>query len=203
MTGPYLSFKGKLKVGDRVKLRTCTSTYEVTSFDDSGFSVKRVSTPRIGNLGYEWIGWKAGGTLELLSPSPRVVTLKVGDEVSLKGVVWALHDSEGKSVQVKAFGEYIDMPSESALPVQTASPPAPEEKEEEWWKGYAHSSSNLDIDDYAWSANREEVEAIVAEAKRRGADGAWEAARKLVASRDEIISDLLKAIGKPAGAGEK
>ena len=149
MIGTYASFKGKLKVGDRVRVEYGgrTSLGEVNETSESGFTVRE-------NMD-EWrcverfIFWTSEGTLELLSPSLRVVTLETlepGDEVrtsssKLDKNVYTCADvsKNGKVVfladpdhEVEPFVRIVkDLADAGWQPVQPASPPAPTEEEEE------------------------------------------------------------------------
>ena len=104
-------------------------------------------------------------------------------------------------------------------PVQPASPPAPAEKEEEWWndKKYHEVIDLYRADDT--SADVYDVPKIVAEAKRRGAQEAWKEAMRIAQSHTKFgedgfkwighcffindVADKIESLNKPAGAGEK
>lgn len=214
MIGTYASFKGKLKVGDRVRFGKDLESV-ITRFDDKYFY-----TPLTIR------SWSEEGTLELLSPSQRVVT-----------------DTEAPSLPliakftVKARGsvDYSNIikmtnPTDKDVyaMVWDASPPAPAEKEEEWWNKYVYRVRET-YDFYG--VPRDGVEKLVIEAKRRGAEEAW---KEMYSVLDTIetgrdvrwpdnvpwheegdgwdalkidmrmaIDAKLESLNKPAGAGEK
>lgn len=220
MTGTYASFKGKLKVGDRVRVEYGgrTSLGEVNETSESGFTVRE-------NMD-EWrcverfIFWTSEGTLELLSPSPRVVT-----------------DTEAPSLPliakftVKARGSVdynniIKMTNPTDKDVYSmvwdASPPAPAEKEEEWWEEYTQLLHFAD-GSLEENVHVKDIPKIVTEAKRRGAEEAWKEAKCIIEAQKkyrgiistaggdfillvrlvEAIDAKLDSLNKPAGAGEK
>lgn len=150
MTGKYIDFKGKLKVGDRVRLQ--------------GTIVPNIDGTR------SWVDVDIGkgcrhtfhvfdeSVLEFLSPSPRVIsleTLEPGDEVermfqgekylatcldvSKNGIVKHMEETrtEGQERAAIYTGDVAwsttarKMGFDGWQPVQPASPPAPAEKEEE------------------------------------------------------------------------
>ena len=77
------------------------------------------------------------------------------------------------------------MEAAECAPVQPASPPAPAEKEEEWWQPIANEMSEATFDDAAFYKERDaHISKIVAEAKRRGAEEAWKGAIENL--RDEM-----------------
>lgn len=231
MIGPYSQFKGKLKVGDRVRVNSeeaCT----ITSVDDRGFSY------RCGDTDF----YKVWGTLELLSPSPRVVTLETlepGDEVEkdVGGVMvrrrildatkangWLISSrpyNEKDGLRDSDRGAEVVTPyyllNTDYKPVQPASPPAPAEKEEEWWEDGKYWE--FDVDDEGMGMNVALHLDMIAEAKRMGAEEAWKEMKAMVQAGGEACEDVprkigwwdvrnrirakLESINKPAGAGEK
>lgn len=240
MTGKYIDFKGKLKVGDRVRVNSeeaCT----ITSVDDRGFGY------RCGDTDF----YKVWGTLELLSPSPRVVTLETlepGDEVEkdVGGVMvrrrildatkangWLISSrpyNEKDGLRDSDRGAEVVTPyyllNTDYKPVQPASPPAPAEKEEEWWE--SHFNRHFPNPEDSWIKTWAHF--LVDEAMRRGEEKAWVDASVTLgcieAGRDErwpenvpwneegsgwdaLFVDMNKAIAskisslnKPAGAGK-
>ncbi len=228
MTGKYIDFKGKLKVGDRVRVNSeeaCT----ITSVDDRGFGY------RCGDTDF----YKVWGTLELLSPSPRVVTLETlepGDEVSsgsqffytvlhkiTDNIVilseWYERENES-SILARSYGSTVtvaQMVDNKWQPIQPASPPAPAEKEEEWWEDGKYWE--FDVDDEGMGMNVALHLDMIAEAKRMGAEEAWKEMKAMVQAGGEACEDVPRKIGwwdvrnrirakleslnKPAGAGEK
>lgn len=233
MTGKYIDFKGKLKVGDRVRVNSeeaCT----ITSVDDRGFGY------RCGDTDF----YKVWGTLELLSPSPRVVTLETlepGDEVEkdVGGVMvrrrildatkangWLISSrpyNEKDGLRDSDRGAEVVTPyyllNTDYKPVQPASPPAPAEKEEEWWEG--HFNRHFPNPEDSWIKTWAHF--LVDEAKRRGAEEAWKEAKCIIEAQKkyrgiistaggdfillvrlvEAIDAKLESLNKPAGAGEK
>lgn len=217
MTGTYASFKGKLKAGDRVRHnhQSWSAEAEVLGVYEEFFRTTE------GHFVWTW----DTATLELLSPSPRVVSLdnlEPGDEVqNVDGYKRRILDV-GKKTGVymvtspyygdqKPAEEMHDIYSPEELrvnqyrPVQPAPSPAligvdigskdgdrsayvygthnpdgtttidrvetasaPAEKEEEWWEDEKyHQFQELTVD-YPMP----NIEAIVTEAKRRGAEDA-------------------------------
>lgn len=168
MIGPYSQFKGKLKVGDRVRVEYGgrTSLGEVNETSESGFTVRE-------NMD-EWrcverfIFWTSEGTLELLSPSPRVVTDTEAPSLPLIAKF---------TVKAKGSVDYNNIikmtnPTDKDVyaMVWDASPPAPAEKEEEWWND---SEYHEVIDLYRaddTSADVYDMPKIIAEAMKRGAE---------------------------------
>lgn len=233
MTGKYIDFKGKLKVGDRVRVNSeeaCT----ITSVDDRGFGY------RCGDTDF----YKVWGTLELLSPSPRVIsleTLEPGDEVermfqgekylatcldvSKNGIVKHMEETrtEGQERAAIYTGDVAwsttarKMGFDGWQPVQPASPPAPAEKEEEWWedrKKFWKEDRHLGGPECPTPL----FEKIIAEAKRRGAEEVRNAAKAGFMECDTCRAipgtpplcrgclhnrKIIESLNKPAGAGEK
>lgn len=68
MTGPYASFKGKLKVGDRVRVMEPNGSVYVGPVHSVSDLILRVSIENDAKLVIPWE--KNGGTIELLAPSP-------------------------------------------------------------------------------------------------------------------------------------
>lgn len=107
--------------------------------------------------------------------------LKVGDRVRQVGLQWA---DAATIAELSSFGfvtEYGFFPWETKGTLELLSPPAPVEKEEEWWNDDRYSRTE-DGDcgcDGQWRIIYE-MPAIIAEAKRRGAQEAWKEARKLL-----------------------
>lgn len=206
MTGTYASFKGKLKVGDRVKI------------NGYRFEVERIAESYFKLWGHEKVlFWHDTGTLELLSPSPRVVTEPIeADDV----------DADFKRMFTDFIDRYVNdlqrlntkldeaLKRMDAEPVQPASPPAP--AEEEWWhdEKYWEEEDTSEIEAMSYPRIAE----IVAEAMRRGAEEAWKEARSIVQRKlDECLSDTAEscyellltefpneeALNKPVTNGEK
>lgn len=224
MIGPYSQFKGKLKAGDRVRVEYGgrTSLGEVNETSESGFTVRE-------NMD-EWrcverfIFWTSEGTLELLSPSPRVVTDTEAPSLPLIAKF---------TVKAKGSVDYNNIikmtnPTDKDVyaMVWDASPPAPAEKEEEWWE--SHFNRHFPNPEDSWIKTWAHF--LVDEAMRRGEEKAWVDASVTLgcieAGRDErwpenvpwneegsgwdaLFVDMNKAIAskisslnKPAGAGE-
>lgn len=215
MIGPYSQFKGKLKVGDRVRVEYGgrTSLGEVNETSESGFTVRE-------NMD-EWrcverfIFWTSEGTLELLSPSPRVVTDTEAPSLPLIAKF---------TVKAKGSVDYNNIikmtnPTDKDVyaMVWDASPPAPAEKEEEWWE----RKFELEFAGYTgdrFGEYKAFTREIIAEAKRRGAEEAWKECRFFVArmklwskgnvegTRQDILARFDAKIGslnKPVTPGEK
>lgn len=163
MTGTYASFKGKLKVGDRVRIGEAR-TARIVNVNDEGFSYKEEEVVN---------GWEAGGStywseymaMELLSPSPRVVTDTEAPSLPLiakftvkargsvdynniikmtnptdKDVYAMVWDASPPATAEAAFSNVrcYDGPMsreqfEKILKDSIERKPAPAEKEEEWW----------------------------------------------------------------------
>lgn len=150
MTGPYSSFKGKLKVGDRVR---CTfgdnvAVTHVGGVTDYGFMTQ---------AGFYCWDWQ--GTLELLAPSPVVAEedmiilgTRVITDPSMKPGEW--HMEKGVIT--------------SNPPVEDSDEPQEWWFDREYWLEYISSEANPD------------VHKIVAEAERRGRAAAWLEAIKTV-----------------------
>lgn len=137
MTGKYSDFKGKLKVGDRVRHnhQSWNAEAEVLEVDEEWFRTTE------GCFLWTW----DTGTLELLSPPPRVVTLETlepGDELSCQLGATTLHrrvidigKRTGVAVVRWIYGSEEDAPdialtvkelrSQGFKPVQPVSTPAP------------------------------------------------------------------------------
>lgn len=207
MTGKYIDFKGKLKVGDRVRHnhQSWNAEAEVLEVDEEWFRTTE------GCFLWTW----DTGTLELLSPSPRVVTLEdlqPGDEVEGGYVGLSIVIDVAKNGRI-VFLESKSNPGTFAMhsieqmrvagykPVQPASTPAPAEKEEEWWAGETYMKSGFNGSGYR--ENLPDIPKIVAEAKRRGAREARKETDELLRRSNKAMLDLLEAVNKPAGAGEK
>jgi hypothetical protein len=108
--------------------------------------------------------------------------------------------------------------------VWDASPPAPAEKEEEWWMEHDPSDCiGFSEGQLCCLEKKEIMEPIIAEAKCRGAEEAWKEAKCIIEAQKkyrgiistaggdfillvrlvEAIDAKLESLNKPAGAGEK
>lgn len=84
MKGKYIDFKGKLKAGDRVK--DTTNTPAEPQVGTVNYVTKEYFRFSLDDGSQRVRVWESPGTLELLSPSPRVVTLEnlePGDVVAM------------------------------------------------------------------------------------------------------------------------
>lgn len=161
MTNTYASFKGKLKVGDRVR-DIYGDVWKVNFTAAAGVDMTCESLVE-GHVISKCIHWNNQGTIELLSP------------------------------------------------------PAPAEKEEDWWKEWL-SDGELPLHGHHGDRDDEAVSMLVAEAKRRGAEEAWKEAKKLVdacseftdggayvsyTQWDDASDKKLESLNKPVTPGEK
>lgn len=203
MTGSYASFKGKLKVGDRVRVGEDQALETVLSVDDRGFETTFSDIGKHARQYWTW-GYE-DSKLELLTPSPRVVTLEnlePGDEVEEKGgfirtvlcvienkIVylsdWYKRDDERSKVftyEAKMSYGCAVTPAQMMLngwKVCQPAQPSPslvetEEADKSWW--YDKRFWHEDPE----GVNQPLVAYIVREAERRGAEKAWKEAKESV-----------------------
>jgi hypothetical protein len=192
MIGTYASFKGKLKVGDRVRLlsewmeRDRERWRIVSAVNDEGFGVDDHNI---------FSSWTPDGILELLTPS-----LLDSEE----DYPYVQPDAEGRVKRVcTSCGERFVFPptSETAVgklctysntdmtsfltPGDKGAHVMPNdaitthgaETEEEWWRPIANKMSEVTYDDAMfWKERDMYITKIIAEATRRGYEKAWKEA---------------------------
>ena len=152
MTGPYSAFKGKLKVGDRVRLEGSKEPETVLEVGEIGF--------RLEGYTYSYM-WDLPFTLELLTPSPVVPEEEPMDEDFKNLLTVFLED-------LRASMRKLDDKLDGVLKKEP-SPAA--EDEEEWWVDWMRDR-DLSMVDWVGQRCPDGVREIVREAERRGAEKA-------------------------------